>query len=258
MKISIITVCFNSGRTLGDTLESVAAQTHPDIEHIIVDGASTDGTAEVIARQGSHVAHFISEPDRGIYDAMNKGLSLCTGDVVGFLNADDLYAHREVLAAVASTFRGQTGLQTCFGDLTYVDILDTRKVVRYWRSCAFQPGIFQKGWVPPHPTFYAKRTAYLEHGGFNLSYSLAADFELMLRFLEARHLSTAYIPQVLVRMRMGGATNRSISNIIQQNREIVRAFRENDLPTPNLLAYFGTKIFHRLGQYLSGYRKEPV
>jgi len=258
MKISIITVAFNAARTIADTLQSVAAQTHPEIEHIVVDGASTDDTAEVIARHGSHVTRFISEPDRGIYDAMNKGLSLCTGDVVGFLNADDLYSHREVLASVAATFYGTTGLQTCFGDLTYVDVLDTRKVVRYWRSGTYRQGIFQKGWVPPHPTFFAKRSTYLEHGGFNLSYSLAADFELMLRFLEARHLSTAYIPQVLVRMRMGGATNRSISNVIQQNREIIRAFRENDLPSPNLLVYFGAKAFNRLGQYLSRYRKESV
>ncbi len=251
--VTIITVVFNGATTLEDTIRSVLQQTYENIEYIIIDGGSSDGTLDIIRKYDSQLDYWLSEPDAGIYDAMNKGLSLCTGDVVGFLNADDLYSHREVLASVASTFRSQVGLQTCFGDLAYVDKLDTRKIVRYWRSGTYRQGIFQKGWVPPHPTFFAKRSAYLEHGGFNLSYSLAADFELMLRFLEARHLSTAYIPQVLVRMRMGGATNRSISNVIQQNREIIRAFRGNDLPSPNLLVYFGAKAFNRLGQYLSRY-----
>ncbi len=256
--VTIITVVFNGATTLEDTIHSVLQQTYDNIEYIIIDGGSSDGTLDIIRKYDSQLDYWLSEPDAGIYDAMNKGLSLCTGDVVGFLNADDLYSHRKVLASVASTFRGQVGLQTCFGDLAYVDKLDTRKIVRYWRSGTYRQGIFQKGWVPPHPTFFAKRSTYLEHGGFNLSYSLAADFELMLRFLEARHLSTAYIPQVLVRMRMGGATNRSISNVIQQNREIIRVFKENDLPSPNLLVYFGAKAFNRLGQYLSRYRKEPV
>lgn len=221
MKLSIITVCYNCAKTIGQTLHSVQQQTHPEIEHIVVDGGSTDITLKIIATQGSHVSKLVSEPDKGIYDAMNKGLAMATGDVIGFINADDFYPSPEVLATVAAAF-ASSGAECCYGDLCYVQQNDVSRVVRYWKSCSFRPGLFEQGWCPPHPTFFVRREVYQRLGGFNLSYKIAADVELMARFLAVGGISSHYIAQVLVHMRMGGTTNRSLRNIINQNREIRR------------------------------------
>lgn len=203
MKISIITVAFNAAPTIADALISVATQTHPEIEHIVVDGASKDGTQAVVARNSSRVTKFVSEPDHGIYDAMNKGIGLATGEVVGFINADDFYADDTVLTRVAAAF-SDPAVDACFADLLYVDQHDSRRIVRYWKSCAYRPGMFERGWVPPHPTFFARRSVYEKLGGFNLDFPLAADMELMLRFLAVHKIRSVYLPETLIKMRMGG------------------------------------------------------
>jgi len=225
MKTSIITVCYNSAKTIGHTLRSVREQTCEDIEHIVVDGGSTDNTLEVIAAEGQHVAKLVSEIDMGIYDAMNKGIALATGEVVGFINADDFYASTSVLTDVAAAFE-KSGADSCYGDLCYVSQTDPTCVVRYWRSRRFVPGSFDAGWCPPHPTFFVRRSVYERLGGFDLSFKIAADFELMARYLEAAHITSCYIPKVLVKMRLGGTTNKSLSNILKQNSEIRQALKK--------------------------------
>lgn len=247
MKISIITVAFNAAPTIADALVSVAAQTHPEIEHIVVDGASKDGTQEIVARHSSRVTKFVSEPDHGIYDAMNKGIGLATGEVVGFINADDFYADSTALARVAEVFSDPT-VDACFADLVYVDKHDPGRIVRYWKSSAYRQGMFEYGWVPPHPTFFARRSVYERLGGFNLNFPLAADMELMLRFLAVHKIRSVYVPETLIKMRMGGATNQSLANVIQQNREIMAALKLHGFKA-SWLHFLGHKFWSRGRQY---------
>ena len=249
MKISIITVCYNSEKTIGDTLRSVFEQKYENIEHIIIDGGSTDRTLAVVATAGAHVAKIVSEPDNGIYDAMNKGIALATGDVIGFINADDFYPTPEVLALVASAFES-SGADCCYGDLCYVQQDDVSKTVRYWRSAPFSPGLFDRGWCPPHPTFFVRREVCVRLGGFDLSFNIAADFELMMRYLEAAQITSRYIPQVLVKMRLGGITNRSLINIFKQNIEIRRAL-SNIGRRSSLVGFLFNKLFIRAIQFIS-------
>lgn len=227
MKISIITVAYNSAATIRDTLESVAVQTHPEVEHIVIDGASSDGTAD-IARQFEHVARVVSERDQGLYDAMNKGIAIATGDIVGILNSDDFYAHPDVLAHVAARMESSLA-DALYGDLKYIHPRATQRVIRYWRSGGFQPGHFRYGWMPPHPTFFVRREHYYALGGYDLNFRSAADYELMLRFLYKHHLSTVYLPEVLVHMRTGGLSNSSLRNRWHANREDRRAWIKNGL-----------------------------
>jgi glycosyltransferase involved in cell wall biosynthesis len=249
MKISVITVCFNSEATIADTLQSVREQSYPEIEHIVVDGGSTDRTAEIVSAEGGRVATFVSEPDRGIYDAMNKGIGLATGDVIGFINADDFYASEGVLAKVAEMFR-HPGVDACYGDLCYVKVFNTQSVVRYWRSSEFRPGLFASGWCPPHPTFFVRRKIYERFGRFDLGYRIAADVELMMRFLEVHCVRARYLPEVLVKMRMGGTTNKSFKNIAKQNGEILRAVKKHGLAS-NTLGFFAKKIISRGKQFVT-------
>ncbi|WP_296752275.1 glycosyltransferase family 2 protein [Thiobacillus sp.] len=247
MKISIITVCFNSARTLGDTLQSVAAQTHPDIEHIVVDGGSEDGTLAVIKRYRQLLSKVISEPDRGVYDAMNKGIGMATGEVIGFINSDDFYAGNTALSHIAEAF-SDPAIEACFGDLVYVDQQDPSRIVRYWKSCTYRLGRFEYGWVPPHPTFFVRRSVYERLGGFNLNFLLAADMELMLRFLEVHRICSVYVPRTLIKMRLGGKTNQSLSNVIQQNREIMAALKQHGLRA-SWFRLLGHKLWSRGRQF---------
>jgi glycosyltransferase involved in cell wall biosynthesis len=248
MKISIITVCYNSAQTIAHTLRSVAGQTYPDIEHIVVDGLSTDNTLEVIKEFGSRVAILVSEKDKGIYDAMNKGLALATGDVVGFINADDFYASEDAVSSVVNALQ-QSRADSCYGDLCYIAQKDTTKIIRYWQSNDYGDGYFEKGWCPPHPTFFVKRSIYQAHGFFNLKYRIASDVELMARFLVIHKITSCYIPKVLINMRMGGTTNRSLSNVVIQNREISKALRSLGLyfSWPKFVFF---KVISRLVQYV--------
>ena len=247
MKISLVTTTWNSAATVADTLRSVNAQTHPDVEHIVVDGGSSDATLAIVREQGRRIATVVSEPDRGIYDAMNKGLRLATGDVVGLINSDDFLAGPVVLAVVAAAF-ADPAVDAVYGDLCYVARNEPSRIVRYWRSSAFRPGLFARGWAPPHPTLYVRRALYERFGGFDLAYPLAADLELMARFFEIDRLRTRHLPEVLVHMRTGGATNRSLGNIVRQNREIWRALRKHGL-AGSMAGFAVRKLASRLQQF---------
>lgn len=245
--VSIITVVRNNVRTLASTIESVRAQTYSPIEHIIIDGGSTDGTLDVIERYRAGFAVVISEPDRGIYDAMNKGVARATGDIVGTLNADDFYADPHVIETVVRTMR--EGVDVVWGDLDYVGSEDASRVIRHWRSSPYTTGKFRRGWMPPHPTFFVRRSLYERYGHFRDELRIAADYELMLRFLEKNHVPSRYIPSVLVKMRVGGASNRSVTNIIRANREAWRAWKMNGLPASCVTITL--KVIRKLSQFLS-------
>lgn len=247
LKISVITVCFNSASTIQDTIDSVAKQTHGDIEHIVVDGGSTDRTMEIVRSSGS-VSVLISEPDHGIYDAMNKGINMASGDVIGFLNADDFYAEPDVLEQVVKAF-ANLRVEACYGELVYVDSEDTARIIRYWQSSPFAEGCFERGWMPPHPTFFVRRSVYEQFGGFDLSYRLAADVELMMRLLAGKRIRAVYLPQVMVRMRLGGVTNKSLGNIYRQNCEVIRALTAHGMRA-SWLRLAGGKLLTRGMQFL--------
>lgn len=230
MKISIITVAFNAERTIASTLDSVAAQVHPYIEHIVVDGASTDGTLDVIKRQGSHVSRLISEPDKGIYDAMNKGLRVATGDVIGFLNADDVYPDAGVLARVSAAME-QGRLDALFGDTEFVSPERPDRPLRRYRSERFRPDRIAWGWMPAHPALFLKRQVYERFGLFRTDYRIAGDFELVARIFHGDTLKYRHVPEVMVRMRTGGVSTGGWRNTILLNQEVLRACRENGIDT---------------------------
>ncbi len=247
MKVSIITVVRNNAATVAGCIESVLGQTHPDIEYIIVDGGSTDGTVEIIRTYERKLSRFISEPDNGIYDAMNNGIGAASGDVIGILNSDDFYADPSVITTVASAFAAYN-VQAVFGDLVYVKRDDTNKVVRYYSSAGFTPDRFAYGWMPAHPTFFVKRACYEQFGLFKTDYRIAADFELLARFLGKHHVSYRYIPRVMIKMRTGGLSTRSWRSNVILNREIVRACSENGIRTNAVMVYskYLTKVFQLL------------
>ncbi len=248
LKVSIVTTTYNSQKTLEETIKSVLSQSYKDIEYIIIDGNSSDGTIEIVSKYRDRISKFISEPDNGIYDAMNKGLKLATGDVVGILNSDDVYCDNNVVAKVVDIFN-QTDSDSVYGDLYYVKEDDLTNVVRYWKSSVFKKGSFKKGWHPAHPTFFVKKEIYEKYGYFDLSMEVSADFELMLRFLEKYNISAKYIPQVIVKMRMGGESNSSIKNIIKGNRSILKAFDKNHIKV-NKILYPLYRFFPKIIQIL--------
>lgn len=252
-QISVITVCYNSAATIEATLESVASQTCKNFEHIVVDGGSTDGTLAIIEKHRDKLAIIVSEPDQGIYDAMNKGIKVATGEIIGFLNSDDLFADETVLDQVASVFQDPS-IDACYADLIYVDQVAASKVVRYWKSKPFRNGLFAEGWCPPHPTFYVRKPVYESCGRFNLEYRLAADAELMMRFLKVNKIRSVYIPHIWVKMRIGGATNKSVRNIFFQNVEIVRAAKANGISL-NPMFFLLRKLTNRFQQFHSKSRK---
>lgn len=225
--VSIITVCFNSANTIADTLKAVERQTYHDIEHIIIDGGSTDETVKIV--EGfPHVAKCISEKDEGIYFAMNKGIAMASGEIVGILNADDLYADSEVVTKVVAAFE-DPGVDATYADLVFVDREDVSKVVRTWKSGPFKRSSMYNGWMPPHPTFFVRRSLYANYGLFNTTLRSSADYELMLRFLLKHEISISYIPQTIIKMRQGGKSTASVGNRIKANLEDRKAWRMNGL-----------------------------
>lgn len=236
----------NSAATITDCLASVNAQT-VTVEHLIVDGASTDDTLKIVRRM-SPSARVVSEPDNGIYDAMNKGIRLATGDIVGILNSDDFYAGPQVLDSVNKIF-ADPGIDACYSDLIYVNPKKTDRIVRYWQSCPYRDGLFEKLWVPPHPTLFVRRAVYERFGLFDLSFHIAADFELMLRFLARHKIRSFYLPQVTVHMRTGGESNKSVLNIIRQNIEIFRAMKKNALHVSPLYPLY--KLTEKIPQFFN-------
>lgn len=228
MKISIITVVYNGHKTIRNTIESVLNQTYPDLEYIIVDGNSGDSTLEIVRSYGCRIAQVLSEPDHGIYDAMNKGIKIATGDIVGLLNADDVYASSDVLTEVARRFV-ETEADGVYGDLLYVHQDDLEKVRRTWKAGHYRPGDFLWGWMPPHPSFFLKRNVYEKYGHFRLDMSSAADYELMLRMIHKNEVKLSYIQKTLVRMRVGGVSNSTLKNRWIANRNDLAAWKVNGL-----------------------------
>ncbi len=249
MKISIITVTLNSASVIQHCLNSVKEQKYENIEHIIVDGKSDDETLSILKSQRNYFTSLISESDNGIYDAMNKGINIATGDIIGFLNSDDFYANNNVLSKVAEIFTTNLSIDACYSDLIYVDQLTASKTVRYFKSSKFQPGLFSKGWCPPHPTFFVRKSIFERYGNFNLDLKIASDVDLMIRFLEVNKIQCLYIPEIWVKMRMGGTTNKSLKNIFLQNREIIFSLKKYNLPI-NKINFFTNKIISRMKQYL--------
>ena len=228
MKISIITSVYNNQETIAEAMDSVLSQTYTDIEYIIIDGGSTDDTVNIIKSYQNRIAVFISEPDKGIYDGLNKGIKLATGDVIGFLHSDDLYENNTVIEKVAKAFMASE-IDSVYGDLTYVNKSDPTKVIRYWKSGEFTLKKLGRGWMPPHPTFFVKRDIYQQRGQFDTSFKIAADYDLMLRFLGKYKISTDYIPNVLIKMRVGGESNKSLKNVIRKSTEDLQAMRNNNI-----------------------------
>lgn len=229
MKISLITITYNSESTISDTLKSVLSQSYTNIEYLIIDGLSKDNTLAIIKEyEPKFNAHmkWISEPDKGIYDAMNKGIHMATGDIVGILNSDDLFYDDNVIEDIVRTFESNN-IDCLYGNLKFVDAINTNKVVRTWKGSQHTTGAFLKGWHPAHPTFYVKRAVYEKYGVFDTSFDVSADFELMLRFIEKYQISNLYLDRDFVKMRMGGESTGSIAKIIQGNKNVLRAFKKN-------------------------------
>lgn len=253
MKVSIITPSFNSARTIQHTIDSVALQNYPNIEYIVIDGGSTDGTLEILHANDHLISYWVSEQDKGIYDAMNKGIKQATGDVIAIINSDDFYVHAEVINRVVQQFK-RTKVDSIYGDLQYVAPDNTDRVIRHWASGKFQRKNFLYGWMPPHPTFFVKRKVYESFGLFDTRLKTSADYELMLRFLYKNNISSHYLDELLVRMRAGGASNQSWHNRLKANREDRRAWEIN-----NLRPYFFTALLkpaRKINQYFARYKVE--
>ena len=228
MKISIITVTYNSAATLEDTLRSVTEQDYDNVEYIIVDGGSSDATLAIIDKYAHKISKIISEKDEGLYDAINKGIALASGDIIGILHSDDFFIDKTVLSQYAAVFT-KTNADAVYANLYYVDKHNTNKIIRKWHSGTYGPTSFQNGWMPPHPSFFVKRVCYLNYGTFDLSFKTAADYELMLRFILKHKIVLGYLDSYTVKMRMGGASNKSIANRLNANQEDRMAWKKNGL-----------------------------
>jgi len=236
-KVTIITVCCNSAKTIEDTIQSVINQTYNNIEYIIVDGLSTDNTLEIVNKYQDKITKLVSEKDAGLYDAINKGIGLATGEIIANINSDDFYIDNNVIADVVTKMEEEKS-DTLYADLYYVDTIDTNKVTRNWVSGAYKKGMFFKGWMPPHPTFFVRKSVYDNYGKFNLELKSAADYEIMLRFIHKHACTISYLPRVIVRMRIGGVSNVSLINRLKANREDKRAWEMNGLkPKPFTLIF---------------------
>ncbi len=248
MKVSIITVVYNNDKTIRQAIQSVLSQTYGDIEYIIIDGQSSDNTINIINDYKDFLGYFVSEKDTGIYDAMNKGIFAANGDVIGILNSDDIFNDVHVVEIIMSQFIKSPTLDIVYGDLEYVNKYNINKVVRNWKSKSYYNRFFENGNVPPHPTLFVKKSVYEKAGVFNLNFKLAADYEFMLRIFKKFNFKSKYINEVIVKMRLGGATNKSISNIKYQNKEILLAWKNNNLKAPFLL--MPLRIVKRLIQFI--------
>lgn len=247
MKLSVVTVCLNARDTIAEAVESIHGQTYSEVEHIVVDGASNDGTLEILDQRREGISTLISEHDQGLYFAMNKGIEAATGDYLGFLNSDDVYHHPRVLESVADAL-AHSQADAAHADLVYVGRDNPSRIVRYWNSRPYAPGMFEAGWHPAHPTLFVKTRLLTAMGGFDTRYRYHADFDLMVRLFIEQEISSVYIPQILVRMRTGGQSTRSLRNIYKGNREsweIARRFGIGHTPL-----WVARKLGYRMQQYL--------
>jgi glycosyltransferase involved in cell wall biosynthesis len=244
LKISIITACLNNADTLETAMQSVFDQDYTNIEYIVIDGASTDNTKALLEKYKNKISILISEKDEGIYQALNKGLSKATGEIVGFLHADDFYTNGHIISKIAETFQKEN-TDCIYGDLQYVDRVNSLRMIRDWKSEPYKDGLFLKGWMPPHPTFFLKKKCYDKYGNYNTTLTISADYELMLRMLHKHKLKAVHIPEVLVKMRTGGTSNRSLARRMKANMEDRKAWKINNLK-PGLL----TLLIKPLGKIL--------
>lgn len=236
MKISIITATYNSAKTLEVCMDSVLNQDYTNIEYIVVDGGSTDATLDLITSKAEKHANILynSEPDKGIYDALNKGIAKASGDVIGFVHSDDFLADPTIISSIAEAFKSGS-IEGVYGNLHYVQFDDTTKVVRNWSSQAYAPKLLKRGWMPAHPTLFLKKKVYDTHGNFNLNYKIAADYDFILRIFKQGNYNFKYLPLTIMKMRVGGASNRSVSNLIQKTKEDYRAAKTNGMALPILV-----------------------
>ena len=255
MKVSIITVAYNSRSTIKDTIDSVLKQTYGNIEYIIVDGASTDDTAGIVKSYGKNIDVFISEPDKGLYDAINKGILAATGDVIGILNSDDFFASPFIIERIVLHFKNPN-LDALFADVAFVSPVNLGKIVRLYSSKKFTPQKFAKGFMPAHPSFYVKRSMYLQYGLYKTNFKIAADYELLIRLLYTHKIKAVYINEVFVYMRTGGVSNKNFYSIYLLNREIVKACRENNIHTN--MAILSLKYFTKIFEYLLPAKKSKT
>ena len=246
LKISVITPVYNGEMMIKDCMESVANQTYQNREHVIVDGLSSDNTVAVVNNSKYGTVKLVSEKDAGIYDALNKGISLATGDIVCFLSADDMYAHTGVLQSIENAFQLHPGVHMVYGDIVYVDRNDLSKVVRYWKSSAFRPGLFKKGWMAPNTALFIRKDIFKEYGFFNLNLKMASDYELQFRFFEKYKLESVYVHDLLVRMRSGGVSNSSLKNIYKSLAECYNALRQQNVTLP--FVYIINTLIYRFRQ----------
>jgi glycosyltransferase involved in cell wall biosynthesis len=246
MRLSVITVCRNARATIAEAIESIHRQTHADVEHIVVDGASTDGTLDILNMHRDRIATLISEPDSGLYFAMNKGIRAATGEYLGFLNSDDMYDNQHSLARVAKALQGGS-FDACHADLVYVAYENPDRVVRYWKSKPYEPGMFEAGWHPAHPTLFVRTAILKQLGGFDTRYRYHADFDLMVRLFIDRRISSAFIPEILVRMRTGGQSTRSLRNVYRGNRESYLIARRFGVATSPM--WIARKLGFRAAQF---------
>ena len=246
-KISIITICYNSAETIEDTLKSVINQNYPNIEYIIIDGLSKDGTLAIVNQYKNDIDKIVSEKDKGLFDALNKGIEAATGDIIGFLHSDDIFENDNVLTDISNVFK-HNKIDASYSDLVYVDKYNTKKIIRNWISGEYKEDFFYKGWMLPHPTFYVRKEIYKNYGNFNLKLKHAADYEIMLRFIHKHKIKLGYLPQTTVRMRVGGVSNGDLKNRIKANREDKMAWRINGLKPKSYTLLF--KPLSKIGQYL--------
>ncbi len=247
MRVSVITVTYNSEKYLEDCILSVMQQSHNDIEHIIVDGGSSDGTLDIIRKYEGRISKWISEPDRGMYDAINKGIKLSTGDVLGILNSDDIYASPGVVGEIVEAFE-KNNIESLYGDLQYVDPEDLSRIYRNWKGKPYRRGLFRSGWMPAHPTFYIKRSLIEKFGYYENHYYSAADYEFMARYLYKNRVSSFYLPVLIVKMRRGGQSNNNLKKRLRANRRDYLAMKKNGIPFPLIVSVL--KPLSKLHQYI--------
>jgi glycosyltransferase involved in cell wall biosynthesis len=250
LSVSIITVSHNSIKTISDTIDSVLEQTYPNVEYIIIDNSSVDGTVGLVQAYGKKISRFVSEPDSGIYDAINKGIKFATGDIIGILNSDDIFKDNRVIEKIVSSFNDNY-IDAVIGDVQFIDSKNGSRIVRYYSSRRFHPGKFKFGYMPAHPSFYVKRKLFGELGFYKTDYKIAADYELLIRFLYVNKVKYKYLEMPFVSMRTGGVSNRTFLSNIILNKEIARACKENGIHTNYLFIYskYFVKMFEFIGNH---------
>lgn len=246
MKISVVTAVYNRSSTILDTLQSVRRQSYPDIEHVVQDGGSHDGTLAIVHQNASTSVFLESMRDGGIYDGINRGIRRARGDVIGLMHSDDIYQSEDTVAHIAALF-ADSSVDGVYGDLVYVDADDPSRVIRYWKSGAYDPGQLGRGWMPPHPTLYLRRSVFERHGLYDTEFRIAADYEAMLRYLVRGKIRLGYLPEVMVRMRVGGESNRSLGQILRKSREDYRAIRRHGVGGIGTLL---SKNLGKVGQFI--------